>query len=127
MSPNQFFHLLELLNPIILKNNAVRAPIPPDERLAIALRFLASGESWTSLNYYFKIAIASLCEKIEEVYEVIWKHALRHVPSYKLKLFISFSSSIACFKITVYILVFFMRNVNMIFICFYNFNFNKKQ
>ena len=47
--------------------------------------------------------------------------------SYKLKLFISFSSSIACFKTTAYILVFFcMQNVNMIFICICNFNFNKK-
>ena len=81
MSPNQFFHLLELLNPIVLKRNAVRAPIPPDKRLAIALRFLASGESRASLNYYFKIAIATLCEIIEEVYEVIWKYALRAVPT----------------------------------------------
>ena len=28
MPPNQFDHLLELLKPIILKKNAVRAPIP---------------------------------------------------------------------------------------------------
>ena len=81
MSPNQFDHLWELLKPIILKNNAGRALIPPDERLAIALRFLASGESRASLNYYFKIAIATLCEIIEEVYEVIWKYALRAVPT----------------------------------------------
>ena len=37
--------------------------------------------------------------------------------SHKSKLFISFSSSIACFKTTVYMLVFFMRNVNMIYLC----------
>ena len=46
--------------------------------------------------------------------------------SHKLELFVSFSSSIACFKTTVHILVFLMQNVNMIFFCFYNFNFNKK-
>ena len=35
-----------------MKKSAVRAPpIPPDERLAIVLRFLASGESQTSLSY----------------------------------------------------------------------------
>ena len=36
---------------------------------------------------------------------------------HKSKLFISFSSSIACFKTTVYMLVFFMRNVNTIYLC----------
>ena len=45
---------------------------------------------------------------------------------HKLKLFISFNSSIACVKTTVYVILFFMWNVNMIFIYFYNFNFNKK-
>ena len=36
-----------------MKKNAVRAPIPQDERLAIALRFLARGESQTSLNWFW--------------------------------------------------------------------------
>ena len=81
MSPNQFDHLWELLNPIILKNNAGRALIPPDERLAIALRFLASGESRASLNYCFKIEIATLSGIIEEVCKAIWKHSLKAVPT----------------------------------------------
>ena len=52
MSLNRFDHLLELMKPTIMKKSAVRAPpIPPDERLAIVLRFLASGESQTSLSY----------------------------------------------------------------------------
>ena len=38
---------------IISTEYAVRAPILPDERLAITLRFLASGESQTALSYYF--------------------------------------------------------------------------
>ena len=42
MSPYQFNHLLELIKPMIMEKNAVRAPIPSDERLAIALRFLAN-------------------------------------------------------------------------------------
>ena len=40
MSPNRFDHLLELIKPMILKKNEVRAPIPPDERLSIELRLL---------------------------------------------------------------------------------------
>ena len=81
MSPNRFGHLLEVINPIILKMNTVRAPIPPDERLAIALRFLSSGERRTALNYYFKIEIASACGIIEEVCQAIWKHTLKAVPT----------------------------------------------
>ena len=61
MSPNRFDHLLELIKPMIMEKNSVRAPIPPDERLAIAPRFLANGESQTSLNYYFKIGKATVC------------------------------------------------------------------
>ena len=60
MSPNRFEHSLELIKPMIMKKNAVRAPIPPLERLAIALRFLASGESQT-LSYYFKIGKETVC------------------------------------------------------------------
>ena len=40
MSPNRHDHLLELIKPIIMKKNAVRAPIQTDECLAIALTFL---------------------------------------------------------------------------------------
>ena len=72
MSPNRFEHLLELIKPVIMKKNAVRAVIPPDERLAIALRFLASGESQTSLSYYFKIGKSTVCGIVEEVCEAIW-------------------------------------------------------
>ena len=71
MSPNRFDYLLELVKPMIMKKNAARAPIPPDKRLAIALRFLASGESQTSLSYYFKIGKATVCGIVEEVCEAI--------------------------------------------------------
>ena len=47
MSPSRFDHLLELAKPMIMKKNVVTVPTPPDERLAIALWFLASGESQT--------------------------------------------------------------------------------
>ena len=67
MSLNRFNHLLELIKPMIMKRNAVRVPISPDERLAIALRFLASGESQTSLSYYLKIWNVTVCGIVEEV------------------------------------------------------------
>ena len=46
MSPQRFDHLLTLVEPRIRKNDAnFTKAIPPAESLAIALRFLASGES----------------------------------------------------------------------------------
>ena len=62
MPPNRFEHLLKLIKPMIMKKNVGRAPIPPDERLAIALRLSGSGESETSLSYYFKIEKATYVE-----------------------------------------------------------------
>ena len=72
MSPNRFDHLLELIKPMIMKKNVVRAAIPPDERLAIALTFSARGESQTSLSYYFKIGKSTVCGIVEEVFEATW-------------------------------------------------------
>ena len=45
-----FEYLLELIKPMNLKTNAVNAPIQQDERLPIALRYVASIESETSLG-----------------------------------------------------------------------------
>ena len=39
MSPNRLDHLLELINSMIMKNNAVRAFISPDERVQTKVRF----------------------------------------------------------------------------------------
>ena len=75
---------MELIKPIIMKKNAVRAPIPSDERLAIALRFLVSGESQASLSYYFKIGKTTVCGLVEEVCEALWKHKLKAVPQIKI-------------------------------------------
>ena len=81
MSPNRFDYLLELIKPMIMKNNAVRAPKPPDERLPTALRFLASGESQLSLSYCFKIGKATACGIVEEVCQTICKHTMKAVPT----------------------------------------------
>ena len=70
-----------LIKPMIMKKNAVRAPISPDEHLAIALRFLASGGSQASLSHCFKIGKAIVCGIVEEVCEAIWKHTLKTVPT----------------------------------------------
>ena len=40
--------------------------------LAIALRFVPSGNSQTSLSYNFKIGKTTICGIVEEVCEAIW-------------------------------------------------------
>ena len=39
MSPNRFDHLLELIKSMIMKKNAVRAPIPPDKRNSLIINY----------------------------------------------------------------------------------------
>ena len=38
MSPNRFDHLLELIKPMIMKKNEVRAPIPSNERNSLMMK-----------------------------------------------------------------------------------------
>ncbi|GIY08398.1 putative nuclease harbi1 [Caerostris extrusa] len=56
MTPAQFDHLLTLVGPIISKNNTnYRDSIQAKDRLALTLRFLASGDLMVSLSYQFRI------------------------------------------------------------------------
>ena len=50
----------------------MREPIPPGERLAVTLRFLATGESFASLQYQFRISSSALSVMIPEVCEAIY-------------------------------------------------------
>ena len=51
-----FEQLVEKLNPILKKKDTcMRDAITPSAQLAVTLRFLATGESYTSLQYQFRI------------------------------------------------------------------------
>jgi len=68
MSQEDFEHLVSLLSPKIAKQTThFREPIPVNERLAVTLRFLATGESYTSLQYVFKISKQCISLIVPEV------------------------------------------------------------
>lgn len=57
VSPNQFDFLLEKVRPLISKKNTqMRKAISSETRLAITLRYLASGDSYRSLMLLFRVA-----------------------------------------------------------------------
>nr|CAI5823450.1 unnamed protein product [Callosobruchus analis] len=57
MSPEDFKILLELLEPYITKSGTdYRRAIPAAERLAVTLRCIATGDSYSSFMYVFKIS-----------------------------------------------------------------------
>lgn len=74
-----FLYLVEKVSPLIAKNeqprplNLVRASIKPDERLAVTLRFLATGESFHSLEYSFRISRQAISSIVQETCKALYK------------------------------------------------------
>lgn len=72
MSPADFNVLLSLIERRISKSDTnFRKAIKPQEKLALTLRFLATGDSYASLKYLFKISKSSIIQIIPAVCEAI--------------------------------------------------------
>ncbi|RVE45037.1 hypothetical protein evm_010316 [Chilo suppressalis] len=68
MAPEDFDHLLSLIGDKIRKSNTnFRDSIPAYDKLAVTLRFLATGDSYESLMYFSKISKSSIYNDISEV------------------------------------------------------------
>ncbi|XP_073519648.1 uncharacterized protein [Phyllobates terribilis] len=77
MSEESFKELLERVTPRIQrKDTAMRAAIPADERLAVTLRFLATGRSFQDLHFSAAISRPMLSVLIPETCNAIY-HSLR--------------------------------------------------
>lgn len=76
MSPVDFHYLLDLVRPQITKEDTVmREAVPADIRLAVTLRYLATGDSFCSLSYLFHISnqcISTIvCETVTALVKVL--------------------------------------------------------
>ena len=65
MSPDRFDHLLSLVHDGLVKKFHIRKPISPEERLAVTLRYLASGDSQTSIGFLLKLGLSTVNGIIE--------------------------------------------------------------
>ena len=69
-----FQELIEKVRPFITKQTTkFRTPIPAAERLTITLRYLATGETFESLMYQFRIHKITISQIMQEVCSVIYK------------------------------------------------------
>lgn len=70
MTRQQFSSLLQLIRPRLVKESA-RA-LSPDLRLAMTIRYLATGNSQASVAQSFLVGRTSACNVIRETLEIIW-------------------------------------------------------
>jgi hypothetical protein len=79
VTKEQFIFLVETVRPLITKQeqpfpiNLFRSTIKPDERVAVTLRFLATGESFHSLEYSFRISRQCISKIIYETCAALFK------------------------------------------------------
>uniref|UniRef100_A0A6P7G4V8 Uncharacterized protein LOC114337679 n=1 Tax=Diabrotica virgifera virgifera TaxID=50390 RepID=A0A6P7G4V8_DIAVI len=74
MDENAFERLLHLVTPDIEKQNTVmRESISAKHRLIITLRFLATGNSYRSLMYEFRVSESTISKFVPEVCASIYK------------------------------------------------------
>lgn len=73
MDERTFEELLAMVTPLIQKQDTnMRKAITPSERLAVTLRFLATGDSYKSLSLLFRIAACTISIIVPEVCDAIY-------------------------------------------------------
>ena len=73
MTPQRFDHLLSLVGPELVTECRPREPIAPSERLALTLRYLASGDSQRSPMYAYRISCTSISHILRDTSLIIRK------------------------------------------------------
>ncbi|KAL7726219.1 hypothetical protein ACLKA6_001624 [Drosophila palustris] len=74
INPDDFDFILERVRPLIEKaDTKLRRAISAAERLAVTLRYLATGDSMQSLSFLFKISVPSISMMVHEGCDAIYK------------------------------------------------------
>lgn len=74
ITPTDFDFLVKKVKPLIQKQSTVmRESISPAERLALSLSFLASGDSYHSLSYLFRIPVCTIGKIIPETCKALYE------------------------------------------------------
>ncbi|XP_062387121.1 uncharacterized protein LOC134100772 [Sardina pilchardus] len=69
----QFEALLRVVAPTISKQNTImRQAISPEERLSICLRYLATGDSFRSIAFSFRVGASTVAGIVQQVCSAIW-------------------------------------------------------
>ncbi|XP_044741064.1 protein ALP1-like [Chrysoperla carnea] len=84
MSSTQFEELLCLIGPYICKKKVVRETISPSARLALTLRYLATGDCLSSISYQYLVGFSTTVKIIEETCQIIWDILKQKVLPYPL-------------------------------------------
>ena len=73
MMPSRFDHLLSLVGPAITHQKTnFRSPVPPGERLAVTLRYLATRDSMQTIAFSYRLGHSIVCNTIEDTCDAIW-------------------------------------------------------
>lgn len=73
MSPAEFEELLELVKPLIEKEDTkFRTAISAVERLALTLHYLSTGQRFRSLQFVFRLPQSTISKMIPPVLDAIW-------------------------------------------------------
>ncbi|KAK0133604.1 Protein ALP1-like [Merluccius polli] len=80
MPPEYFDELLGKVGPLITRADTFFcSAIGPAERLAICLRYLATGDSFRTIGFSYRVGTSSVCRIVREVASAIWTALVEEV------------------------------------------------
>ena len=73
MTPSMFDSLLSMVGPAISqKRTNFRSPVLPGERLAVTLRYLATGDSMQTIAFSYRLGHSTVCNIIGKTCDALW-------------------------------------------------------
>ena len=72
MTPTKFEELLSWIAPLITRSAIRRQPIQPGERLCVTLRYLVSGDSFSTIANSYRMSDTTVGRIVKETSNVLW-------------------------------------------------------